>query len=592
MFPAYSSSREVMDMSIRTARHPLASLVALFGILATLLLSCQPTTTTDLAKDQTLKLAYTVSDPLALDPALLYNTPQTQIASLLFDGLVTIDRKAQIEPWGAESWTISPDGLTYTFKLRPHQRFSDGAPVAASDYARSINHALNGCALAFVRYDLTVIQGADTLSAARCAADQSPGHEMTLVGKSLVPDDSANTLTILLSRPAGYFLSALTTPLDFVVQRTLPRAPGFDQPTDDFVNALTTGATGQGGSGMFYLAHWQPVTHDDPGSLTLKPNPHWWGIAAGKKPHFRAVEITTTYAPFSYFLADKSLAFADTLVERIAPMSQDELRKQDYYHAVAAGISSGLVFNWQLAPFDDLNARKAFCLALNRSTINEQVFSGANIPTWHLVPQGLPGFNPALQGIDSAPTSGDVALAKQYWQRYLASHPGAAPTIVIPAQIVSSERAWTLLRLYQATWKQVFGVNVTLYTGDTIITLETAKREQLSRYTWAADYPDPQGFLSSVFASDAQFSAHTLLGVDVPAADNLMRQADALPNMAQRIPLYQQAEQLLIDNVAVCPLYQTVTQYALRPWVKGGFEEDGRGLFPNDAWVTGYIAKH
>ena len=63
MFPAYSSSREVMDMSIRTARHPLASLVALFGILATLLLSCQPTTTTDLAKDQTLRMIWKASSP-------------------------------------------------------------------------------------------------------------------------------------------------------------------------------------------------------------------------------------------------------------------------------------------------------------------------------------------------------------------------------------------------------------------------------------------------------------------------------------------------------------------------------------------------
>lgn len=74
--------------------------------------------------------------------------------------------------------------------------------------------------------------------------------------------------------------------------------------------------------------------------------------------------------------------------------------------------------------------------------------------------------------------------------------------------------------------------------------------------------------------------------------DVLMRQADALSDMRQRVPLYQQAEQLLIDNVAVCPLFQEVNRYALRPWVKGDFVEDGRGFFPNDAWVSGYIAKH
>jgi ABC-type oligopeptide transport system substrate-binding subunit len=109
------------------------------------------------------------------------------------------------------------------------------------------------------------------------------------------------------------------------------------------------------------------------------------------------------------------------------------------------------------------------------------------------------------------------------------------------------------------------------------------------RFGWQADYPDPQDFLSLLFLSDAPYNTQS---ANVPGADALMRRADALPDMRQRVPLYNQAEQMLIDNVAVCPLYQYVTRYALRPWVKGDFVEDTRGLFPNDAWVSGYIAKH
>ncbi|HET9979641.1 MAG TPA: hypothetical protein VFQ32_04320, partial [Ktedonobacterales bacterium] len=119
----------------------------------------------------------------------------------------------------------------------------------------------------------------------------------------------------------------------------------------------------------------------------------------------------------------------------------------------------------------------------------------------------------------------------------------------------------------------------------------TLAASPLNIYTWYVDYLDPQDFLSVLYASDAPFSAYGA-GESVPAADALMRQADALSDMRQRVPLYQQAEQLLIDNVAVCPLFQEVNRYVLRPWVQGNFVEDGRGVFPNDAWVTGYIARH
>jgi oligopeptide transport system substrate-binding protein len=111
----------------------------------------------------------------------------------------------------------------------------------------------------------------------------------------------------------------------------------------------------------------------------------------------------------------------------------------------------------------------------------------------------------------------------------------------------------------------------------------------LSLFGWSDDYPDPEDFLTLLYTSDSPYNTQS---ASIPAADALMKQADALPDMAQRLPLYNVAEQLLIDNVAACPLFQYVNHYALRPWVKGGFVEDARGVFPNDAWVSGYIAKH
>ncbi|HEX5441731.1 MAG TPA: ABC transporter substrate-binding protein, partial [Ktedonobacterales bacterium] len=132
-------------MAASAYRSRFIRLVIVLGALALLLSGCDlpwQAKPSDMASDQTLKmiwrLQFTQPDPaFPSDPGLI------QLDNLLYDGLVTSDRNGHIEPWGAESWTISPDGLTYTFRLRPNQRFSDGAAVKPSDYARSMDRSAN-----------------------------------------------------------------------------------------------------------------------------------------------------------------------------------------------------------------------------------------------------------------------------------------------------------------------------------------------------------------------------------------------------------------------------------------------------------------
>lgn len=580
-------------MSIRTARHPLASLVALFGILATLLLSCQPTTTTDLAKDQTLRMIWTNGGyPItAFDPANAYDTVHAQVASLLFDGLVTIDRNEQIEPWGAESWTISPDGLSYTFRLRPDLRFSDNTPLEPSDYAWSIDRVVNPCTATYLAYPLVAIKDVIAFNAEKCERGEPQGALTSLVGDALIADDSANTLTIRLAHPAGYFLAALTSPAFYAVERKVVTLPNLAH-DDYWTNHMDDGKTGQGGGGMFYLA-----AQSREGGVILKQNPYWWGMRQGKRPHFTEIVINASASAtpgFSEFVDNPSIAFADTVVDLQPNLPLATVREQPYYHERPWLAVQTLLLNWKIAPFDDLNARKAFCLAINRDQLNQQALAGNYLPTWHLMPQELPGYNTDLHGLDGAAPSGDLALATRYWKRYLAAHPKYSPPSSIEMLYLdSSARQQAIVGSLQISLGQIFGRPVTLTPAWVPHILGASPDWQyhlpMQLFFWRVDYPDPQDFLSTLYTSDSPYNTQN---ASVPAADKLMRQADALPDLAQRIPLYQQAEQLLIDNVAVCPLYQTVAQYALRPWVKGGFEEDGRGLFPNDAWVSGYIAKH
>ena len=571
-------------MRLGNRKFSIAGLIVLLGTVALLATACGTTSSQgpgDKAKDQTLKMGWATGggpDITTLDPAQCSDTSCGPLEAMLFDGLVTLDKNLEVKAWAAKSWTISSDGTTYVFTLQSNQKFSDGTAVKPSDFAWSIDRSANPCLGSQLSYYLSTIKDASTFSGETCTNDQPVGAITTLVGDSVIPDDSANTLTIKLAQPAGYFLQALTYSTSFAVEKSVVTGADFGK-DDAWLNTLATGATGQGGSGMFYVAAW-----NHQGVLTLKQNPHWWGLQAGKKPNFTTVDfqLFSTDTEYGAYQGDQTLAFMDiTSPDQIAVMKQ-----QPYYHEQPALITAGLRFNWKLAPFDDINARKAFCLAINRDQVNQQVYHGQMLPSWHIVPKGMDGYNAQVRGVDGAPFAGDTALARQYWQRYLAAHHNSVSHISIPDASSVSGRA--ALTLYQQSWNQTLGVQVTTYIIRTIFQLD-ARSQQIYRFGWSADYPDPQDFLTLLYASDSPYNEQS---ASLPAADALMQQADALSDMSQRIPLYQQAEQLLIDNVAICPLFQYVNHYALRTWVKGDFVEDARGVFPNDAWVSGYIAKH
>lgn len=578
-------------MRLGKRKFSIAGLVALIGTIALLVTACGGTTTSgpgDKAPDQTLKLGWATgggsNDITTMDPAQCTDTSCIPIVELVFDGLVTLDKDLNVVPEGAKNWTVSADGKTYTFNLQSNQKFSDGTPVKASDYAWSMERSLSPCVGSPVAYYLSgagseLIKDSVAFSGQTCTNGQVTGSIPTLIGDSIIPDDAANTLTIKLTAPAAFFLAAMTYPTSYALEKSV--VTGADLGKDGtWLDNLTKGTTGQGGSGMFYVSSW-----DHKGVLNLKPNPNYWG----KKPNFTEVQFKlfeSSDTEYSTYQTDQTLAYTDTIPAQQLAAAKGQ---PDYVQLPILGFG-GFAMNWKIAPFDDINARKAFCLAINKDQWNTAVAKGANIPSWHIVPKGMPGYNENLKGIDGAPTTGDVTLAKQYWQKYLDAHANKVPPIKLSFNL-SSSTAKLSAESYQSTWNQAFGLNVQIdqTAWETILKLEQTKQVQIYRFGWLADYPDPQDFLTLLFATTSGYNWNN---ASVPQADQLMNQADGLADMKQRVPLYNQAEQLLIDNVSFCPVFQYQNYYRLRTWVKGGFDQTSQALWPLSAWATGYIAKH
>ena len=182
------------------------------------------------------------------------------------------------------------------------------------------------------------------------------------------------------------------------------------------------------------------------------------------------------------------------------PSDQTPLRhaQQPYYHEQPTLGFSGLAFDWSNPPFNDINARKAFCLAINRDQFNQQVYQGQMLPTWHLVPEGMAGYNPSLQGLDCAPVTGDATLATRYWQMYLVSPPCQVPTIGLQMTRMGASNA---IKVVVTLWNQMFGVQAagfraTLpWTGQII---DPWSFVQILYFTGDSTYVDPQRFLQLI----------------------------------------------------------------------------------------------
>jgi len=572
-------------MRLRLGKLTLPGLAVSLGTFALLAAGCGGSTTPpgpgNLAKSQTFNIAYSLggsSDITTFDPNQTTDVVSIFPINNVFEGLVTLDKNLNVEKWEAKDIKVSSDGLTYTFTLRDGLKFSDGTPVTAGDFAFSMDRTLNPCTASAVSYYLYPIKGAQDFNSETCKDKKLSGSVTTLVGTSINPVDN-KTLVITLAQPSAYFLEALTYPTSYAIEKKVVMAKN-DIADETWLDTLKDGATGQGGSGMFYVSSWDHST-----GIKLKANPNWWGITQGKKPYLQEMDYT--------FFKDADTAYAAYQAGQfdygVAPSGQRANAKtQPDYHEYGTLTYYGINMNWQRPPFNNIDARKAMCLAINRDLLNTSILKGAVQPHWNIVPKGMPGYQAGITGPDGVTaTTGDPDKAKSHWQAYTATLSGGKVPTINYLYVSSSAAAKKLAEAIQAQWQQTLGVAVNVKGEDfsTYLHDSDTGNFDIERFGWIADYPDPQDFLTLLFASDAQYNSQKAV---IPQADTLMKAADANANQTDRIKQYNQAEQLLTENVATCPLYQSLSWYQVRSKVHGYFE-DSQGLVPLDSYAGMYV---
>jgi oligopeptide transport system substrate-binding protein len=508
-----------------------------------------------------------------LDPAINQSDNISYIDQLIFPALVRRDANSRVQNWGAAQIQLGKDGRSYTFTLHPAMTWSDGTPIGAEDFAYSINRTLDPCLHSPTAFFLFPIKDASAFNGQPCQDGKASGAISTLIGHSLLVVDP-KTLTIQLERPTPSFLAQLTTPSSWAVPRKLVDKFGADW-------AKHLADNGGIGGDLFKVTFFNFDAR-----IVLQRNEQFWGT----KPMLREIDFTMYTGGIdvadsamytAYIAGDREVARLDNAAVASASLRAD-------YHASEAPGREDLSIDWAMPPFDDLRMRQAFALALDKEKLTQdQTFCGACKATNHLVPSGMPGYNPNLRGVDGTTSlTGDVTRAKAAAQSYANDKCSGSFSNCPPVTFRFIKDFQTVMEEVKTMWEDAMpGYPITLQPQP----FDASYFEQPPQIYfnfWTADYSDPQDLLSLAFLPDAGYNS---ANVDVPAANTLMREADAELDPAKRLNAYNQAEQLLVTNVASIPLLQVQNSYLLRPDVVN--YQGAPSAVASDTWQHIYLGK-
>jgi ABC-type transport system substrate-binding protein len=494
------------------------------------------------ASDQILRYALT-TEPTTMDPARVEDGPTIDLLFHLYEGLVQWNEQSQVVGNLAESWTVSPDGLLYTFNIKKGVKFHNGDPLTAQDFLYSINRALDPKTQSTVAGTyLNDILGAPDVLAKK--ATTAKGIE--------APDDY--TLKITLDKPKPYFLSKLTYPTAYAVNRRSIEEGGAkwtEQPV---------------GTGPFILDRW-----DHNSMVKLKANPDYHD----GRPKLDGIERPVLLDPSTRHAKFESgeIHFTDISMGDYDRDHNDPKLKDKIKTFPRPAVFYGSMNQKAFPPFKDQRVRQAFNHAVDKQQIINVVMRGVVKKANGILPPGIPGFDPNLKGLDFDPAKAKSLLAA-------AGYPGGkgfpALTLTFREKQVDMKR---FAEAMAAQLEKNLGIKISLREMEWGSFLDARNKGTLPFYylRWMADYLDPQDFLSVMLHTGTQENGAYYSN---PQFDALCDRADVLQDPAKRIALYQQAERIVVEDAAWIPLYYQTDLELWNPAVKG-VRESLMGHLPN-----------
>lgn len=487
-------------------------------------------------------------DPATVDPHKVAFPGEQLVLLDLFMGLTTPGMSGRPIPGSAESWTVSPDGRTYVFLLRPGLVWSDGTPLTAEDFVWSFRRALDPATAFPFASRLYLIRNARAVASGKLPPSG--------LGVS-APDP--RRVRIDLEGPAPYLLDVLgTTGLPAPRHVIEKHGRAWIRP-ENFV-----------GNGPFVLERWVPN-----GYVRVRRNPRFWSAATVQldaAQHYSVDNPVTMVRRFQSGGLDLVI---------VVPPERVDWARREFGDAmkVGRGVSTEvLVFNTRRGPTADRRVRRALSMAMDREQIASRVIGFPGVGAYGYVPPGTLNYPGAGATADFAAWTPTQREAEA---RRLLAEAGYGPARPLRMRLAfpNTELNRKVAVAIALMWRRV-GVEADLAQKETKSLVSDVARGDFdaARFVWLSSFSDPYAFL------ERMLSAGSAVGVNAsgyvnPVYDALLARAAAEVDLVRRAALLREAEAMALADQPVAPIHYLVGRRLVSPRVSG-FADNPRGLYP------------
>jgi len=450
-------------------------------------------------------------EPATIDPRLAEDNAALALLQDLYEGLTAEAADGSIIPGAAQSWSVSKDSRTWTFRLRGDLRWSDGTPLTAAQFVAG-------------------------LDGARIEGSQAPYSALLHQVTSARATDS-RTVVLEVARAVPYLPAVLALPV------AAPRHPtaGADAPVI--------------GNGPYRLLVRRPGE-----KIELERNPHYHSagtVAIERVTYLTLEDLNTELNLYRSGALDVTSEVPNTQVGWLQQNLPGELHIAPYLSTYGYAIN--------LARVPDRDARMALSMAVDRGQITGQVTGAGEQTAYGWVPAGVPSYTPAQFTWAALPGVERIEQARQLWSTARGRH--AAPDHLRLCTDASANHRRTAIAVADQ-WRAALDVEVELVEMEWKAYL--ALRENpgdcdLLRFGWSADFIDAEAFLALFESGHAQ----NVPGYKSARYDALLTESRLARDAGQRTASMVLAEQLLLADSPVIPVFHRVSKLLAKPEVEG-----------------------
>jgi oligopeptide transport system substrate-binding protein len=489
------------------------------------------------------------NEPSTLDPQKYELIAESNILREVFEGLTTQDADNNIIPGQAESWTMSPDGLVWTFKLREGIVWSDGMPVTAEDFVAGARRLVD---------PKTASQIPDIAFAFKNARE--------IVAGKVPPEElgyralDERTVEITLEKPSPL------VPL-------LVAAPGLSPLPRHLYEKEGDGWTRAGvivSNGAYILAEWNPQDN-----VKIVKNPLHYDAASVRVDAVRYYPTDDAEAALKRFRAGE-VDFVPAIPASSVEQARDEMA--DAYVTTPLNQIRYFEVNHRIDRLKDRRVRRALAMAIDREAITANLLKGTGAPAYGFVPRSIEGYTGAVFDFKDSPLADRIESA-----RLLLEAAGYSQTNPLPIKLRCLADTWArpLCINVNDTWTSIgVAVQLEIQEAKTHYQAVDVGDFDISISGWCCD-SDPETFLW-LFQKGGGINES---GYANDVFDAARAKAEATLEMTERFANFAEAERILLDDVGTIPVFWTIQSALIAPRVKG-FKITPRGTTrARYAWI-------